>query len=132
METSEANHKEGEVTTEERNHTSFQWFMHLKNTYGISVLAMISFIYFSMGFRVLYGLTIKDLFKTQLKLQPAESQIFTSIIEIPWSMKFIFGIFVDNWKLFGKDQRNYRNTLCHIPQKANVLAFLVGEHDNGQ
>ena len=29
-------------------------------------------------------------------------------------------------------KNNYRNTLCHIPQKANVLTFFSREHDNGQ
>ena len=107
MELSESSSIESDRPTQERNQTTCEWFMHLKKTYGLSVLAMISFVYFSMGFRVLLGLTIKDLFKTQLKLQPAESQIYTSIIEIPWSMKFLVGIFVDNWKILGKDQRNY-------------------------
>ena len=107
MELSESSSIESDKPTQERNQTTCEWFMHLKKTYGLSVLAMISFVYFSMGFRVLLGLTIKDLFKTQLKLQPAESQIYTSIIEIPWSMKFLVGIFVDNWKILGKDQRNY-------------------------
>ena len=107
MELSESNSPAADKTKEERKQTIYEWFKHLKKTYGFSVLAMISFVYFSMGFRVLLGLTIKDLFKTQLKLQPAESQIYTSIIDIPWSMKFLVGIFVDNWKVLGKDQRNY-------------------------
>ena len=26
----------------------------------------------------------------------------------------------------------YLNNICHIPRKANVLTFSVGENDNGQ
>jgi len=78
-----------------------QWFQHFKDTYGLPYLFLLTFIYFNIGFSVLFGLTIKDLFKRYLELEPAEAQFFNSIITLPWGFKVLFGIFIDNVRIFG-------------------------------
>ena len=65
------------------------------------------FVYFTMGFRVLFSLTMKDLFKLYMGLEPVESQFFSAIIAFPWSMKFFLGIFVDNFKFWGSTRNFY-------------------------
>lgn len=54
-----------------------------------------------MGFSILYVLTLKDLFKHYLVLEPSEAQFFSSITTIPWGLKVLFGIFIDNVRIFG-------------------------------
>lgn len=60
-----------------------------------------------MGFRVLFSLTMKDLFKHYLDLEPSEAQYFSSIIYLPWGLKVFIGMFVDNVKIFGSARNIY-------------------------
>lgn len=52
-------------------------------------------------------LTILDLFKHYLNLQPSESQLMNSIISIPWSIKLFYGLISDNFPVFGSKRRSY-------------------------
>jgi len=90
-----------------RSYSIAGWYRHFRDTYGCSVLLLLVFVYFNMGFRVLFSLTMKDLFKHYLKLEPAEAQFFSSIIALPWGLKLFIGIFVDNVKLFGSARNIY-------------------------
>lgn len=100
----------GEVTTSSRNMSVSQWYYHFKNTYGYSALALLMYVYFNMGFRVLYNLTMKDLFKHYLELEPAEAQYFSSVVFLPWGLKIFIGMFVDNVQIMGSK----RNIYCKI------------------
>lgn len=48
-----------------------------------------------------------DLFKQYLKLEPAEMQLLTSIICMPWSLKVIYGLIADNVPICGSKRRTY-------------------------
>ena len=48
--------------SDDRKLTISQWVEHCKDTYGVSALSLLTFVYFTMGFKVLFSLTIKDLF----------------------------------------------------------------------
>lgn len=48
---------------DKRNLTLKQWFEHIYATYGFSVTALLVFVFFNMGLRILINLTIKDYFK---------------------------------------------------------------------
>ena len=91
----------------QRSKTISGWYYHFKDTYGLSVCALLVFVYFNMGFRILMNLTMKDLFKVYLELEPVESQYFISLIALPWVLKVFIGIFVDNFKLFGTSRNIY-------------------------
>lgn len=93
--------------TPSRNWTIRQWIKHFQDTYGMSVLALLIFVYFNMGFRVLYTLTMKDLFKHYLGLEPAEAQFFSSIIFLPWGLKVFIGMFIDNIRILGSKRNIY-------------------------
>jgi len=60
-----------------------------------------------MGFRALLTLTIKDLFKHYLNLEPAEAQYFSSIMYLPWALKVFIGMFVDNVKILNSSRNIY-------------------------
>lgn len=90
-----------------RNWSIKEWIQHFKDTYGVSVLALLIFVYFNMGFRVLFTLTMKDLFKHYLKLEPAEAQFFSSIIFLPWGLKVFIGMFIDNIRILGSKRNIY-------------------------
>jgi MFS family permease len=63
--------------------------------------------YFAQGFRTFIDLSVMDLFKDYLKLEPAEMQVLTSIICFPWSLKPIYGLIADNLPIFGSKRRSY-------------------------
>jgi hypothetical protein len=78
---------ESSVDGERDNYSIKQWILHYKNTYGISVCLLLTFVYFNMGFRALLSLTVKDLFKHYLELEPTEAQFFSAAIYFPWGLK---------------------------------------------
>ena len=39
---------------------------------------------------------IKDIYKTEYDVQPAHLQIFNSIMNSPWALKFFFGLIIDS------------------------------------
>ena len=79
----------------------------MHTTYGFSVIVLLTFVYFNMGFKVLFGLTVKDLFKQYLDLQPTEAQYFSSIMYLPWGLKVFIGMFVDNVRIMGSSRNIY-------------------------
>lgn len=61
--------------------------------------------YFLQGFKVFLFLSVKDLFKQYLKLEPNESQFYSSLISLPWSFKILYGLLSDNLPLCGGSRR---------------------------
>lgn len=90
-----------------RRRTFKGWIRHFRDTYTPSSLALLMFVYFNMGFRVLFMLTMKDLFKNYLHLEPAEAQYFTSCVTLPWSFKIFIGTFIDNVPIAGSRRTAY-------------------------
>ena len=52
-------------------------------------------------------LSVKDLFKHYLGLEPNASQVFTSLISLPWSFKIFYGLVADNFPIWGSRRRSY-------------------------
>lgn len=94
-------------THTKRNYTWAEWVNHFKRTYGASVIVLLIFAYFNLGFRVMYILSLKDLFKMYLGLEPAEAQLFSSLISLPIALKILYGLMVDNIKFFHNSRKNY-------------------------
>lgn len=53
------------------------------------------------------GLSMLDLFKDYLHLQPAEMQVMSAIISFPWCIKLLYGLIADNIPIFGSRRRSY-------------------------
>jgi hypothetical protein len=56
---------------------------------------------------VFLGLTVKDYFKHYLNLQPAESQYFSSLMDLPWTLKVFYGMISDNVPILGSHRNSY-------------------------
>jgi hypothetical protein len=69
------------------------------------VLVVMCLAYFLQGFKVFLFLSVKDLFKQYLKLEPNESQFYSSLISLPWSFKILYGLLSDNLPLCGGSRR---------------------------
>ncbi|CDW82904.1 folate-biopterin transporter family [Stylonychia lemnae] len=90
-----------------RQMTRTQWYLSLYKTYDPTFINVMTLSYFIQGFKTFIDLSVLDLFKSYLHLQPAEMQILTSIINIPWSIKVVYGMIADNLPLFGSKRKNY-------------------------
>ncbi|CDW81496.1 UNKNOWN [Stylonychia lemnae] len=75
--------------------------------YDKSILMVLCLAYFVQGFKIFLLLSIKDLFKDYLKLDPTQSQTLNSIINIPWSFKIFYGLIADNVPILGSRRRSY-------------------------
>ena len=62
---------------------------------------------FTQGFKILLDLTVLNIFKEVLSLEPAEVQLYMGIIAMPWSFKFIYSFMSDNIQLFNSRRRNH-------------------------
>ena len=52
-------------------------------------------------------LALQDFFKNYYKLSPSESQFYITLVWLPWSLKFIFGITADSIPIFGSRKKNW-------------------------
>ena len=66
------------------------------------------------GFKQFLDLSLLNLYKNELKLQPAEVTMFMGIVAMPWSFKIIYGFIGDNFKIFNSKRKGHLmlNTLC--------------------
>lgn len=103
-----------------RNYTCKEWVEHFKTTYGASIVTLLLFAYFNMGFRVMYLLSVKDLFKMYLGLEPAEAQLFSSLIALPAALKILYGLLVDNVTILGSSRNNYLK-LCGMVMVLSLI-----------
>ena len=63
--------------------------------------------YANGGLKFLMILALQDFFKNYYKLSPSESQFYITLIWLPWSLKFIFGITADSIPIFGSRKKNW-------------------------
>jgi hypothetical protein len=56
------------------------WTRKMISLYDNSVLIVMSLTYFLQGFKVFLFLSVKDLFKQYLQLEPNESQFYSTLI----------------------------------------------------
>ena len=63
--------------------------------------------YFNGGLKYLFGLATMDLFKNYYELEPTQGAIYSSMIMIPWAIKFIYGIVSDTIPLFGSRKKSW-------------------------
>ena len=69
------------------------------------------------GFKQFLDLSLLNLYKKELKLEPAEVTMFMGIVAMPWSLKIIYGFIGDNVRIFGSKRKGHimMNTLlCSI------------------
>lgn len=62
---------------------------------------------FNHGLWVSAILALKDYYKDYLHLDPGESQLYITIVYIPWSFKILYGLISDNVPLFGSKRKSW-------------------------
>jgi MFS family permease len=64
-------------------------------------------VFFCQGFKIFLELSVRDLFKQYLNLEPNHAQFLTSVIALPWCFKIVYGLIADNLPIFGSHRRAY-------------------------
>ena len=74
---------------------------------------------------MLLDLTLMNIFKDKLNLQPAEVQLYMGIISIPWSFRVLYGFLSDNIYIFSSRRRNHIliNSFLNITAMSLVMKY---------
>lgn len=96
------------------------FFKELISTYDGSFLFCITLQYFLSGFKIFVDLSVKSLFKDYLFLQPSQTQSLNTIIGLPWTVRFLYGIISDSLPVFGSRKRGY-----YILMSILAIVFLI-------
>jgi len=59
------------------------------------------------GFEILLDLTLLNIYKNLMKLEPAEVTAFIGMNAFPWSFKIIYGFISDNFLILGSRRRGH-------------------------
>ena len=96
--------------------------MDLFPTSFIFCLVLCNFI---QGFKQLLDLTLLNIFKEKLNMEPAELQIYMAIISIPWSLKFLYQL---TSEMFDKNLKMKKGYLIVVNSIINVISmmFVIG------
>ena len=85
----------------------FPWLRGLFAKYDNSVLILLIVTYFLQGFKIFLFLSVKDMFKHYLNLEPNYSQFLFSLMTIPWTCKILYGLISDNIPIMGSKRKSY-------------------------
>ena len=75
------------------------------NKYDRNFLIVYGIQYANAGLKFLLILALQDLFKNYYDLEPTQSQFYTTIIWVPWQLKFVYGIIADSFSICGSRKR---------------------------
>ena len=77
---------------------------------------------------MLLNLAVQDLFKRVYMLEPGKLQTLLATIQIPWSLKIVFGLISDNVPIYGSKRRSYLIIGATLQVAAMItLAFFTYE-----
>ncbi|XP_057871909.2 probable folate-biopterin transporter 6 isoform X2 [Cryptomeria japonica] len=81
----------------------WQWFAVMRETFGVPFLGVVMIVY---GVSQGYGETVKGLatnyyWRDVQKMQPASTQAFMALSNIPWDLKPIYGLITDTFPIAG-------------------------------
>ncbi|XP_042518988.1 probable folate-biopterin transporter 4 [Macadamia integrifolia] len=83
------------------------WLKQLQAAYGFSFLWLISLVYFIQGFRSFVWTAVSYQLKDGLNLSPSASQLVSSVVFFPWSIKPLYGILSDCIPILGRKRIPY-------------------------
>ncbi|XP_021892943.1 probable folate-biopterin transporter 4 [Carica papaya] len=84
-----------------------QWLKQLKASFGFAFIWLVCLIYFTQGFRSFVWTAVSYQLKDKLKLSPSASQLVSSIVFFPWSIKPLYGIVSDCIPIKGRKRIPY-------------------------
>ena len=119
--------KMGEKTPDEKPKDDDGGVFDIFNQFDRSFLFIMIICNFAQGFKCFLDLSLLNLYKEVMKLEPAEVQAFIGVIAIPWSFKIIYGFASDNLQVFNSKRRGHllMNTMCCILSMAAIIVFGV-------
>ncbi|CAA6656571.1 unnamed protein product [Spirodela intermedia] len=83
------------------------WVSRMRSAFGASFLWLVSFVYFTQGFRSFVWTAVSYQLKDILKLSPSASQFVVSAAFFPWSIKPFYGILSDCIPIRGRKRVPY-------------------------
>uniref|UniRef100_A0A1D1YWC3 5'-methylthioadenosine/S-adenosylhomocysteine nucleosidase n=1 Tax=Anthurium amnicola TaxID=1678845 RepID=A0A1D1YWC3_9ARAE len=108
------------------------WANHMRATFGASFLWLVSFVYFTQGFRSFVWAAVSYQLKDILKLSPSASQFVVSAAFFPWSIKPFYGILSDCIPIGGRKRVPYlviSTILSLFPWVVlGLISFLRNSH----
>lgn len=88
-----------------------------------SVVVVMCLAYFLQGFKIFLTLQVRDLYKHDLQLEPDETQFYTSVINLPWIFKIVYGLISDNLPIRGSNRRAY--IILHSACQSAIFFMLI-------
>ena len=67
-------------------------------------------------------LTLLNIFKEKLNMEPAELQVYMAIISIPWSLKFLYQIMSE---MFDQNMQVQKGYLIVVNSIINVISMML-------
>ena len=62
--------------------------------------------YFSLGLKIIAIISTEYLFKDEFKLDPSDAQYMFVIGNIPGSLKLLYGLVIDNFKIYNSRKKS--------------------------
>lgn len=75
-------------------------------------------------------ISVQDLFRQYLKLDPGIMTYYTTIVGLPWSIKIIYGLISDNLPILGLKRKSYI-IMMGLIQFICLASIYVFEVENG-
>ena len=80
---------------------------------------------FSFGLWILIDLETKELFKSYMGIDPGDMAVYVSLINLPWSIKILYGLLSDNLKICGLYRKPYLIISGFVQFIAMLILFIV-------
>ena len=80
---------------------------HMVDTYNYFFLFSLGLQYFNNGAKAMNSLSYQFIFKDIYGLPPGVSQQYSAIMNLPWTIKIVYGFFTDMFPICGSRKRNY-------------------------
>ena len=75
------------------------------NKYDRNFLIVYGVQYSNAGLKFLQTIALQDLFKNYYELEPSQTQLFITLVWVPWSLKLIYGVLADSIQICGSRKK---------------------------
>jgi hypothetical protein len=113
--------KPDEKVLKDKNYLKRVW-----SSYEHSFVLNLALLYVNGGFKVLYDVALKEMFRTFYKMSPNELQVAEAFIIMPWDFKIFYGIICDTIKIPFYNAGPKRGYLIIFSTLQCILLLMVG------
>ena len=97
----------------------------LCNKYDRNFLTVYGIAYANAGLKFLQSLALQDLFKNYYVLTPTETQLYITLIWLPWSFKFVYGVTADSVRICGSRKKSWIMIFGFLQTVVLIVAATV-------